>query len=79
MTASAVTASRLALLRASLDRGAGILLTVNHSRWADPAVVGMLSIHLRHYFYYLVSYHLFRQSRFTHWYIRRCGGFSGTF
>jgi hypothetical protein len=63
-------------LRASLERGAGVLLAANHCRWADPVVVGMLSIQLRKYFYYLVSHHLFRQARFTGWYLNRLGGFS---
>jgi 1-acyl-sn-glycerol-3-phosphate acyltransferase len=63
------------LLR-SLRQSAGILLASNHCRWADPGVLGMLGLSLKRYFYYLVSYHLFQQGRFTRWYINRTGGFS---
>jgi 1-acyl-sn-glycerol-3-phosphate acyltransferase len=63
-------------LQASLERGAGVLLTSNHCRWADPAVIGMLSIRLGRYFYYLVSSHLLRQGWFSRWYLNRLGGYS---
>jgi hypothetical protein len=63
-------------LRSSLDCGAGILLAANHCRRADPAVLGMLGLHLRRYFYYVVSYHIFKQSRFAGWYLNRLGGYS---
>lgn len=63
-------------LRQSLRRGAGILLTPNHCRWPDPLVMGVLSIEVNRYFYYLVSYHLFKMSRVMGWLINRIGGFS---
>ena len=34
----------LELLQESLRRKAGILLTCNHCRWADPLVVGVLGV-----------------------------------
>jgi hypothetical protein len=63
-------------LRRSLAAGCGVLLAVNHSRWVDPPVVGVLGLEIGRYFYYLVSYHLFRQGRFTRWYLNRLGGYS---
>jgi 1-acyl-sn-glycerol-3-phosphate acyltransferase len=66
----------LDLLRKSLAQDAGILLTPNHSRWADPMLMGALSLQARQYFYYIASYHLFRQGRFTGWLMNRLGGYS---
>jgi 1-acyl-sn-glycerol-3-phosphate acyltransferase len=63
-------------LRASLRAGAGILLTPNHSRWLDAGAVAMLGLALRQFFYYLISYHLFKQSRMLGWYLHRLGCFS---
>jgi hypothetical protein len=63
-------------LQQSLDAGAGILLTPNHSRWLDAGAVAMLGLTLRQFFYYLVSYHLFKQSRLQGWYLHRLGCFS---
>jgi hypothetical protein len=63
-------------LRQSLRDGAGILLTPNHSRWADAPVVAMLSHELRQFFYFLVSYHIFRNSRLLGWGLNRCGAVS---
>jgi Acyltransferase len=63
-------------LRDSLARGAGVLLASNHCRWPDPLVLGMLGLRVERFFYYLVSQHLFRQSRLTGWYVRRLGGLS---
>ncbi len=60
----------------SLRQGHGILLAANHCRWADPVVLGMLGVHVRKYFYYLVSYHLFKQSRLMGWWLNRIGGYS---
>jgi 1-acyl-sn-glycerol-3-phosphate acyltransferase len=60
----------------SFARGAGVLLASNHCRWTDPLVLGMLGLHVGRYFHYLVSYHLFRQSRLKAWYVRRLGGLS---
>jgi 1-acyl-sn-glycerol-3-phosphate acyltransferase len=66
----------LDLLRESLDRKAGILLTPNHCRWADPLVVGVLGTSINQYLYYVASYHLFKQSRFLGWVMNRFGGYS---
>jgi AcrR family transcriptional regulator len=60
----------------SLSKNAGILLAANHVRWADPVVLGALGINLRQYFYYVVSYHLFKQKRLIGWWINRIGGYS---
>lgn len=60
----------------SLKKKAGILLGGNHCRWADPMVVAMFSLASRHFFYYLVSYHLFKISRLSGWWLRRIGGYS---
>jgi hypothetical protein len=66
----------LECLRRSITAGCGVVLAVNHSRWADPPVVGVLGLEAGCYFYYLVSYHLFRQGRFSGWYLNRLGGYS---
>jgi hypothetical protein len=66
----------LDLLRDSLQQGAGVLLTPNHSRWPDPCVMGMLSIELNRFFYYAAAYHLFKQSRLTAWWMNRTGAYS---
>lgn len=63
-------------IKASLARGAGILLTPNHSRYADTPVMALLSIQLKQYFFYVASYHLFKQSRFKGWMLNRIGAFS---
>ena len=63
-------------LRDSLSKNAGILLASNHCRWADPVVMGMLGRSVGRYFYYVVSYHLFKQRRLIGWWINRIGGYS---
>jgi AcrR family transcriptional regulator len=63
-------------IRDSLSQNAGIVLAGNHCRWADPVVVGMMGIDLKQYFYYVVSYHLFKQKRLIGWWINRIGGYS---
>ncbi len=60
----------------SLSKNAGILLSANHCRWADPVVMGMLGMGLKQYFYYVVSYHLFKQKPLVGWWINRIGGYS---
>ncbi len=60
----------------SLSRNAGVLLTPNHCRWADPLVMGVFGIQARQYLYYVASYHLFRQSRVMGWVLNRIGGYS---
>lgn len=64
------------LLRQSLNQQAGVLLAANHCRWADPMLMGALSGQARHYFYYVASYHLFRQNKFMGWVMNRLGGYS---
>jgi 1-acyl-sn-glycerol-3-phosphate acyltransferase len=63
-------------LKESLRQSAGILLTPNHCRWSDPLVVAILGLRLRQYFYYVTSYHQFKQGRFTAWVTNRLGGYS---
>jgi hypothetical protein len=63
-------------LKRSLAEGAGILLAANHCRWADPLLLGALGVSVDQYFYYLVSYHLFRQGRLLAWWLRRLGSYS---
>jgi hypothetical protein len=64
------------LLRQSLDEGAGILLVPNHCRWADGAVMARLGVEVDLYFYYMVSYHIFKMSRLTGWSLNRLGCYS---
>lgn len=63
-------------LSRSLDQGAGILLTPNHSRWADPPVLGLLGMKAKTFLYYVASYHLFRQGKLQGWLLNRLGGYS---
>jgi hypothetical protein len=63
-------------LHDSLGKGAGVLLASNHCRWADPLVLGMLSLAAKRYFFYVASHHLFRQRRLLGWLMNRLGGFS---
>jgi hypothetical protein len=76
MGVARMTFQGLDLLRASLDQGAGILLCPNHCRRADPLVAGFLGVEVGRYPHYMVSYHLFKQSRLVGWWINRIGGFS---
>jgi 1-acyl-sn-glycerol-3-phosphate acyltransferase len=64
------------LLRQSIDDGAGIVLAANHSRWADGVALARLGIELNQFFYYMVSYHIFKQSKLTGWWINRLGCYS---
>jgi hypothetical protein len=66
----------LRYLRESYRQGAGILLTPNHCRWADPLVLAVLGVSLGKYFYYVTSYHQFKQSRWEAWLTNRLGGYS---
>jgi hypothetical protein len=63
-------------LAESLRGGAGVLVASNHCRSADPIVIGLQGARLHRYFYFLTSYHLFKQHRLTGWYINRIGGYS---
>lgn len=63
-------------LRNSLQAGHGILLCPNHSRDADPMLMGMLCRKVPCHVFSLASWHLFRQSRLESLVIRLLGGFS---
>ncbi len=63
-------------LKASIDSGAGIMLAPNHSRYADPIVMGWVAREVRCHFYAMASWHLFHQGWFSAWAIRKMGGFS---
>ncbi len=63
-------------LRDSIKAGHGIMLTPNHSRPADPMLLGMLTKHTGQHLYTMASWHLFKQTRFMAAMIRRMGGFS---
>jgi 1-acyl-sn-glycerol-3-phosphate acyltransferase len=63
-------------LRASIAAGHGILLTPNHSRNADPLVMGWLVRETPCFVYAMASWHLFNQDRFMTWAIPKMGGFS---
>ncbi len=63
-------------LRQSLIAGHGTLLAPNHSRTADPLVMGWLAREARCHVYAIASWHLFQQSRFSRWALRRMGAFS---
>ncbi len=60
----------------SLRAGHGILLTPNHCRYGDPLLMGWLAKVAKCHVYAMASWHLYHQSRFTAWAIRRMGGFS---
>lgn len=63
-------------LRQSLAAGHGILLAPNHCRPADPMVMAALSRAVERPFFTMASWHLFMQSRWQRWLIRRMGAFS---
>jgi 1-acyl-sn-glycerol-3-phosphate acyltransferase len=63
-------------LRSSLASGHGILLCPNHSRDADPMLIGMLCRKVPCHVFSLASWHLFRQGRLEAMVIRLLGGFS---
>ena len=63
-------------LKASLDAGHGVLLTPNHSRPADPIVMGWLARECQTHVYAMASWHLYQQDWFTAFAIKKMGGFS---
>ncbi len=63
-------------VRRSIEAGHGILLAPNHSRTADPMVLGIFSRKIKRHLYAMASWHLFKHSRFQSFMIRRMGGFS---
>ena len=60
----------------SLQAGHGILITPNHSRNADPLVMGWVTKAAKCHVYAMASWHLFNQDWFTSWAIHKMGGFS---
>jgi 1-acyl-sn-glycerol-3-phosphate acyltransferase len=56
--------------------GHAIVLAPNHCRMADPLVLGMLALQADCYLFAMASWHLFKQSRFQTFMIRRMGAFS---
>jgi 1-acyl-sn-glycerol-3-phosphate acyltransferase len=63
-------------LRASLAVGNSIMLAPNHCRFADPMVLGTMALEANCYLFAMASWHLFKQSRFQRFMIRRMGAFS---
>ncbi|MCA9130548.1 MAG: 1-acyl-sn-glycerol-3-phosphate acyltransferase [Planctomycetales bacterium] len=64
------------LLRASIDRGDGIVLAPNHCRYADPVAMGWVARAAKTHVFAMASWHLFNQSWLQSLAIRLCGGFS---
>jgi 1-acyl-sn-glycerol-3-phosphate acyltransferase len=63
-------------LRASLDAGHSIILAPNHCRLSDPIVLGVMALGVGTNLFAMASWHLFKQSRFQRFMIRRMGAFS---
>ena len=64
-------------LRDSLSKNAGILLAVQPRPLGRPRRRrGMMGLQVQQYFYYVVSYHLFKQKRLIGWWLNRIGGYS---
>lgn len=63
-------------LKSLIDAGHGVLLAPNHSRMCDAFVLDGLSSAIRRPSYVMASSHLFRQSRFQTFLLRRLGAFS---
>lgn len=63
-------------LRASLDRGDGILLAPNHCRYADPLVLGWPAREAKTHVFAMASWHLFNKGGIDGFAIQKMGGFS---
>ncbi|MEQ8846531.1 1-acyl-sn-glycerol-3-phosphate acyltransferase [Botrimarina sp.] len=63
-------------LRRSVESGAGIVLAANHSRLADPLSIGVLAGEARTELFAMASWHLFKESWWQRFLIRRMGAFS---
>lgn len=63
-------------LAASLKAGHGIMLTPNHSRNADPIIIGQLARKVNTHVFAMASWHLFNQDWFTSYAIHKMGAFS---
>ncbi len=60
----------------SIEQGHSILAAPNHSRTADPLVMGWLAGAAHCHFYAMGSWHLFNQSKLISWAINKMGAFS---
>lgn len=63
-------------LEESIKAGHGVLLTPNHSRYADPIVMGYIARRLNVYPFLMASWHLFHQSRAQSFAMKALGAFS---
>lgn len=63
-------------LQASIDAGHSVIVTPNHCRLADPLVLGELTYETNRFFFAMASWHLFMESGFARWMLRRMGAFS---
>jgi 1-acyl-sn-glycerol-3-phosphate acyltransferase len=63
-------------LKASITAGHGVLITPNHCRDEDPLVLGGLARPIGSPFFVVASAHLFMQSRWQAFLLRRAGAFS---
>ena len=63
-------------LKKSLAAGRSIMLAPNHCRLSDPMVLGVMALEAGTYLHAMASWHLFKQSRFQTFMIRRMGAFS---
>src|SRR5687768_11732287 len=66
----------LDLIRKSIAAGHGIMITPNHCRDADPPLMAELVYRIPAPLYHMASWHLFHQSRFQTFMLRRAGAFS---
>jgi 1-acyl-sn-glycerol-3-phosphate acyltransferase len=71
-----VECRRVERLRTSLAAGHSIMLAPNHCRMSDPLVLGILGMEADCHPMAMASWHLFKQSRFQTFMIRRMGAFS---
>jgi 1-acyl-sn-glycerol-3-phosphate acyltransferase len=63
-------------LRASIDAGHSVLLAPNHCRLSDPMTMGVLSEKAGTELFAMASWHLFKESAYQRFLIRRMGAFS---
>ncbi|QDV54837.1 1-acyl-sn-glycerol-3-phosphate acyltransferase [Rosistilla oblonga] len=63
-------------LQESLRRGDGIMMAPNHSRYADPLVLGWLAKQARTHVFAMASWHLFNMGKFNAFSIQKMGAFS---
>jgi 1-acyl-sn-glycerol-3-phosphate acyltransferase len=63
-------------LARSVAEGHGILIAPNHCRDEDPMVVSRLAVEVGKPFFVVASAHLFRESKFLSYVLRRAGAFS---